>query len=91
MLEKRQQEMREFMEQTNDVEGYARWNKERNEVEIHKNFKGSRTDLVNKINRFYTQTSDRNDLMHNFNFNLPQYFILTDNNRALHPFTISNS
>ena len=64
---------------------------ERNEVEIHKNFKGSRTDLVNKINRFYTQTSDRNDLMHNFNFNLPQYFILTDNNRALHPFTISNS
>lgn len=34
MLEKRQQEMREFMAQTNDVEGYARWNEERNEVEI---------------------------------------------------------
>lgn len=62
---------------------------ERNEVSIYRDYYGSRASLVNAINRFYTsqsQTSARSE--HSVRFNLPQYFVLTNDQTAIHPFTI---
>lgn len=61
---------------------------ERNEVKIYNSYNGSRTRLVNAINRFYTQESDNNQSV--LNFNLPQYFVLSEDQKHIHPFTIFN-
>ena len=50
-------------------------------------FKGSRSKLVNAINRYYTQESENSSLQV-LNFNLPQYFILSDDQQTVKPFTI---
>jgi len=62
---------------------------ERNEVNIYYGFKGSRAALVNSINRFYTAQSEKDEWL--MNFNLPQYFVLSPDHKAIHPFTISSS
>jgi len=63
---------------------------ERNEVKIFYGFKGSRAALVNSINRYYTALSDANSTKSTLNFNLPQYFVLGNDQKSIHPFTISN-
>lgn len=63
---------------------------ERNEVKIFYGFKGSRAALVNSINRFYTSQSESNSRKSTLNFNLPQYFVLGNDQKSIHPFTISN-
>ena len=60
---------------------------ERNEVKIYHDYYGSRAALVNAINRFYTSQS-QNRLQYTNRFNLPQYFVLSADQKALHPFTI---
>ena len=60
---------------------------ERNEVNIYHDYYGSRASLVNAINRFYTQQS-QNRLLRTARFNLPQYYVLSQDQRSLHPFTI---
>lgn len=62
---------------------------ERNEVRIYKDYFGSRATLVNAINRFYTSQSQSRAL-NAIRFNLPQYFVLSNDQKALHPFTIKN-
>ncbi len=64
---------------------------ERNEVKIYYGFKGSRAALVNTINRYYTSLSDSNVTKSTLNFNLPQYFVLGNDQKSIHPFTISNN
>ena len=63
------------------------WN-ERNEVKIYRNFKGSRTALVNEINRFYAQEYKNEDNSLKLNFNLPQYFVLNNDMTQVKPFSI---
>lgn len=60
---------------------------ERNEVKIYNNYEGSRSALVNAINRFYTRQSDSLEST-NFHFNLPQYYVLSQDGKNIHPFTI---
>ena len=60
---------------------------ERNEVKIYSGFSGSRSALVNSINRFYT-TSFEHSSSNSLYFNLPQYFVLSRDGATLHPFTI---
>lgn len=62
---------------------------ERNEVYIYKNYTGSRAELVNAINRFYTKHTEEEQASYT-RFNLPQYFVLSDDLKSLHPFTIRN-
>ena len=62
---------------------------ERNEVNIYHDYYGSRASLVNAINRFYTQQSQHR-LLRTARFNLPQYYVLSQDQRSLHPFTIRN-
>lgn len=64
---------------------------ERNEVKIFHNFSGSRSKLVNAINRFYTQNTESDVANSNLNFNLPQYFVLSEDEISIHPFTIMNA
>ena len=64
---------------------------ERNEVKIFHNFYGSRSKLVNAINRFYTQNTESDVANSNLNFNLPQYFVLSEDEISIHPFTIMNA
>ena len=64
---------------------------ERNEVKIFYGFNGSRAALVNSINRYYTAQSDSNSTKSTLNFNLPQYFVLGNDQKSIHPFTISNN
>ena len=60
---------------------------ERNEVSITQGYTGSRANLVNSINRYYTELSDGvNELQ--IHFNLPQYFVLSKDLKSIHPFTI---
>lgn len=59
---------------------------ERNEVKIYKNFKGSRANLVNNINRFYTLNHESRDKK--LTFNLPQYFVLNKDLNDIHQFKI---
>lgn len=62
---------------------------EHNEVEIYKHYVGSRSVLVNAINRFYIKQTEGHkdtDYMH---FNLPQYFVLSQDLKHIHPFTIN--
>ncbi|MDO5351711.1 MAG: class I adenylate cyclase [Succinatimonas sp.] len=63
---------------------------ERNEVKTVRGYQKSRSDLVNAINRFYTRQSEETSGERNLHFNLPQYFVLSDNMRSLHPFTIKS-
>lgn len=63
---------------------------ERNEVKTVRGYQKSRADLVNAINRFYTRQSEEPSGERNLHFNLPQYFVLSDNMRSLHPFTIKS-
>ena len=60
---------------------------ERNEVEIYNHYVGSRATLVNAINRFYTRQSEGSSTS-SVHFNLPQYFVLSPDLKAIHPFTI---
>lgn len=60
---------------------------ERNEVSIYHNYYGSRAALVNAINRFYTGQSQSRPPQ-TARFNLPQYFVLSNDLKSLHPFTI---
>lgn len=62
---------------------------ERNEVTIYHDYYGSRSSLVNAINRFYTQQG-QNRVTRSARFNLPQYYVLSQDQRSLHPFTIKN-
>lgn len=64
---------------------------ERNEVKIFHDFSGSRSKLVNAINRFYTQNTETDLANRNLNFNLPQYFVLSEDENYIHPFTILNA
>lgn len=64
---------------------------ERNEVKIFHNFSGSRSKLVNAINRFYTQNTETGSSNSNLNFNLPQYFVLSEDESSIHPFAIMNA
>lgn len=63
---------------------------ERNEVTIYNDYIGSRATLVNAINRFYTEQS-RNLSNITARFNLPQYFVLSKDLKAIHPFTIRSN
>jgi adenylate cyclase class 1 len=76
------------------VKGEVGWDiyivNERNEVNIIKGYKKSRSELVNEINRFYTRQSEETNGARNLHFNLPQYFVLSDNMRYLQPFTIKS-
>ena len=63
---------------------------ERNEVSIFSDYQGSRTALVNAITRFYT-SQEQEQLFNTARFNLPQYFVLDESLRTIHPFTIKNS
>ena len=63
---------------------------ERNEVRTIRGYQKSRSELVNSINRFYTRQSEETRGGRNMHFNLPQYFVLSDNLRSLHPFTIKS-
>ena len=47
---------------------------ERNEVSVYRDYCGSRSDLVNEVNRFCTHQNDV-DQDGTVNFNLPQYFV----------------
>ena len=58
---------------------------------IFHNFSGSRSKLVNAINRFYTQNTESDIANSNLNFNLPQYFVLSEDEISIHPFTIMNA
>ena len=60
---------------------------ENNEVKICSDYTGSRAELVNAINRFYTRQQDGSDVRE-LRFNLPQYFVLSGDLKTLHPFTI---
>lgn len=60
---------------------------ENNEVDIQKGYKGSRANLVNSINRYYTKQSEA-ELKKQIHFNLPQYFVLSADLKSIHPFTI---
>ena len=60
---------------------------ERNEVKIYSGFSGSRSALVNSINRLYT-TSFEHSSSNSLYFNLPQYFVLSRDGATVHPFTI---
>lgn len=60
---------------------------ERNEVSIYNDYFGSRAHLVNAINRFYTNQG-QNKSQHKLRFNLPQYFVLSNDMKTIHPFTI---
>ncbi len=63
---------------------------ERNEVAIYDNFVGSRTTLVNAINRFYIKaTRNFSNYTSRNIFNLPQYFVLNENETEIRPFIIS--
>lgn len=60
---------------------------ESNEISIFRGYRGSRAELVNAINRFYTRQVE--DSRHgSMSFNLPQYFVLGRNGQPPHPFTI---
>lgn len=62
---------------------------ERNEVKIMQDYRGERSDLVNAINRYYTnQTGDKGSFK--IHFNLPQYFVLSPDLKSIHPYTIQN-
>ncbi len=61
---------------------------ERNEISIFRSYKGSRTELVNSINRFYTRQTEDGDVSQ-VRFNLPQYFVISRDHGSVHPFTIS--
>lgn len=61
---------------------------ERNEVKIYSGFSGSRSALVNSINRFYTTSVEHNSSSNSPYFNLPQYFVLSRDGSVVHPFTI---
>ncbi|MCR5535913.1 MAG: class I adenylate cyclase [Succinivibrio sp.] len=63
---------------------------ERNEVRTYRNFKGSRSLLVNDINRFYTRQTEDQGPNQSVHFNLPQYFVFSQDLKRLHPFTISS-
>lgn len=60
---------------------------EQNKVTIFRDYIGSRSELVNAVNRFVTrQTEDHTNYA--VNFNLPQYFVLSHDFRSIHPFSI---
>lgn len=61
---------------------------ERNEIGIFRSYKGSRTELVNAINRFYTRQSE-DEGSPGVRFNLPQYFVISQGQDSVRPFTIS--
>lgn len=53
---------------------------EQNHVEVYQQFDGSKDDLVQGINRFYTSTQEQFDASHTtINFNLPQYYDIVEN------------
>jgi len=61
---------------------------EQNEISIFRNYKGSRSELVNAVNRFYTRQGE--ELKGGAAlFNLPQYFVVSPDLASVHPFTIS--
>lgn len=50
---------------------------EHNQIEIYRDYSGSKDDLVQSVNRYYTVTHDRFDYGNQFiNFNLPQFYEL---------------
>ncbi len=60
---------------------------EQNKVMVYRDYIGSRSELVNAVNRFVTrQTEDHTNYAENFN--LPQYFVLSHDFRSIHPFSI---
>jgi adenylate cyclase class 1 len=61
---------------------------ERNEISIFRSYKGSRAELVNAINRFYTRQSEEEGASQ-VRFNLPQYFVINRDRSSVRPFTIS--
>ncbi|MGN1280402.1 MAG: class I adenylate cyclase [Succinivibrio sp.] len=63
---------------------------ERNEVKIYHNYSGSREELVNAINRFHTQNTESNQGC-SLNFNLPQYFVLEEDESYIYPYTIEGN
>ena len=62
---------------------------ERNEVRIFEDYTGSRSELVNSINRYYSRQSEESRGGRNLHFNLPQYFVMSQDRASLHPFTIN--
>ncbi|MBQ9275874.1 MAG: class I adenylate cyclase [Succinivibrio sp.] len=63
---------------------------ERNEVSTYPHFSGSRAELVNAINLFYTRQNEAS-LQDLPRFNLPQCFVLSADGSSIHPFTIRSS
>ena len=61
---------------------------ERNEISIFRSYKGSRAELVNAINRFYTRQSEEEGASQ-VRFNLPQYFVISQDQGSVRPFAIS--
>jgi len=66
---------------------------ENNQIEIYRDYSGSRDDLVQSVNRYYTLTHERFNYDNQFiNFNLPQFYELVwqDGQQQVHPYR-SNS
>ena len=66
---------------------------ENNQIEIYRDYSGSRDDLVQSVNRYYTLTHERLNYDNQFiNFNLPQFYELVwqDGQQQVHPYR-SNS
>ena len=60
---------------------------EQNKVTIYRDYVGSRSELVNAVNRFVTRHTGEH-MNNEVNFNLPQYFVLSHDFRSIHPFSI---
>ncbi len=60
---------------------------EQNKVTIFRDYIGSRSELVNAVNRFVTRQTEEHT-NYAVNFNLPQYFVLSHDFRSIHPFSI---
>lgn len=56
---------------------------EENQVELYEQFSGSKEELVQSVNRFYSSNSQNNEKANNgqvVNFNLPQFYEIVDSN-----------
>ncbi|MFM2486041.1 class I adenylate cyclase [Celerinatantimonas yamalensis] len=57
---------------------------EQNRVEVYQQFDGSKDELVQGINRFYTSSREFDSVQAPINFNLPQYYdIIEENGQVL--------
>lgn len=66
---------------------------EQNQIEIYRDYSGSRDELVQSVNRYYTLTHERFNRDSQFiNFNLPQFYELVwlDGQQQVHPYRFNS-